>query len=109
MINFILAILVAVLCNVHLRVPFMLLQLVGKAQEDFDGQIFAGDSCRSTFDGYNVRQFNFSHQDELSCYFERIDFGTVETKGHWPKSVCILLNRVRGKIHSLGAETCNYQ
>jgi hypothetical protein len=108
MTNFFLAILAAVLCTVHLRVPFALLQKVQKTQADFDSQLFSRDSCRSNFENSNTRLFRFSMQEELPCFFERIDFGTVETKGHWPKSVCIILTHVHGKSHPSGAETCSY-
>ena len=109
MINFCLAVLVGVLLTAHLKVPFKLFQMVRTAQEEFDAQIYQKESCRSDFDGTNTRKFSFSFQQEIPCYFERIDFGTVETRGFWPKSVCLLLNHVHGTLNSSGDQQCDFQ
>ncbi len=109
MINLCLALLVTVLVAAHLRVPFVLLDLARRAQADFDRQIFNGESCRSSYDETNTRTFKFSENDEIPCYFERIDFGTIETKSYWPKSVCLLLRHVHGKLNSSGEQQCDYQ
>lgn len=109
MINFCLSLLVAVLLSVHLRVPLALFQMVRRAQADFDGQIYQSDSCRSRFEVDNTRIFTFSEQQDIPCYFERIDFGTVDTRGFWPKSVCALLNKVHGTLPSSGEQRCDFQ
>ena len=40
MINILFALLVAMLLTAHLRVPSALMQMVGRAQADFDDQVF---------------------------------------------------------------------
>ena len=109
MTNFFIAILAAVLVSVHVKLPVVLMHLVQAAQTDFDSQLSTGDSCRATFEISKFRIFSFSQQKELPCYFERIDFGTVETRGRWPKSVCFILEQMQEKPYSIGAETCSYQ
>jgi hypothetical protein len=109
MTNLFIAILAAVLVSVHVKLPFMLMHLAKEAQIEFDTQISTDNSCRSTFEESKFRKFSFSEQTELPCYFERIDFGALETRGHWPKSVCLILEQLQEKPYSIGAETCNYQ
>ena len=109
MINILFALLVAMLLTAHLRVPSALMQMVGRAQADFDDHVFSEETCRSNLAGINSRMFHFSSREEIPCFYERIDFGTVETKSQWPKSVCALLSFTDGTSNFFGEEQCNYQ
>jgi len=107
--NVCLSMLIALLITVHLYVPKALMGAIQNALADFDGQIFMTDACRSNFEATKSRIFLFTNKERTGCYFQRLDYGTSDTRNRWPRSICTLLKHVNGNSQHVGEQLCDYQ